>query len=295
MSDDSKTLANAQPGGRVRLGDQAERARFEAWAEDRELDTAKCSADGMKGDYADLNTDWCWAAWQAALSAQPSPGGQDALAEAARRVISDIDSGDYHGEISEATYAALKAALAARQPVGEPVDDDWHLRGYAYASKQATTCAGCGKHKHTPLRVDAMGGHVCLTCIDHKLGALLGEFGYPLAQQSAQVYLDGLDRALGETIDQRDRYHEVADELATRIATITGVDIGEHSSANCPWQNAIEAAEEYKPAQVVDLGQFRDSVVQAISNVSYMTGYGPAYVKLTELLALIDSMAVGNG
>lgn len=51
------------------------------------------------------------------LDTQPSPGGQDALAEAVRRVISDVDSGDYHGEISEATYAALEAALAARQPV----------------------------------------------------------------------------------------------------------------------------------------------------------------------------------
>lgn len=47
-------------------------------------------------------------------------------------------------------------------------------------------------------------------------------------------------------------------------------------------------------AQAVDLGQFRDSVVQAISNVSYMTGYGPAYEKLTELLALIDGKAVGK-
>jgi hypothetical protein len=48
-----------------------------------------------------------------------------------------------------------------------------------YASTQATNCAGCGEHKHTPLRIDAMGGYVCLTCIDQKLGALLGEFGYP--------------------------------------------------------------------------------------------------------------------
>ena len=54
------------------------------------------------------------------LSAQPSPGGQDALAEAARRVISDVDSGDYGGTISMATYDALVAALADRQPVGEP-------------------------------------------------------------------------------------------------------------------------------------------------------------------------------
>src|SRR5690606_25480464 len=50
---------------------------------------------------------------------------------------------------------------------------------YTYASTQATTCAGCGEHKHTPLRIDAMGGYVCLTCIDQKLGGLLGEFGYP--------------------------------------------------------------------------------------------------------------------
>jgi hypothetical protein len=50
---------------------------------------------------------------------------------------------------------------------------------YTYASTQATKCAGCLQHKHTPLRIDSMGGYVCLTCIDRKLGALLGEFGYP--------------------------------------------------------------------------------------------------------------------
>lgn len=49
---------------------------------------------------------------------------------------------------------------------------------YTYASTQATMCAVCGEHKHTPLRIDAMGGYVCLTCIDQKLGSLLGEFGY---------------------------------------------------------------------------------------------------------------------
>ncbi|CCP15836.1 hypothetical protein SMRA8_1770 [Stenotrophomonas maltophilia RA8] len=99
------TLADVQPGGRVRLPDQAERARFEAFLSRNPL-MALCAGTA-------------WQVWQAALSAQPSPGGQDALAEAAHRVISDIDSGDYHGEISEATYTALQAALAARQPVGQ--------------------------------------------------------------------------------------------------------------------------------------------------------------------------------
>ena len=40
---------------------------------------------------------------------------------------------------------------------------------YTYASTQATNCACCGEYKHTPLRIDAMGGYVCLTCIDRKL------------------------------------------------------------------------------------------------------------------------------
>ncbi len=54
---------------------------------------------------------------------------------------------------------------------------------YTYASAQATNCAGCGQYKHTPLRIDAMGGYVCLTCIDNKLGSLLGEFGYQEADR----------------------------------------------------------------------------------------------------------------
>jgi hypothetical protein len=43
---------------------------------------------------------------------------------------------------------------------------------FTYASKQATACAVCGDRKHTPLRNDAMGGYVCLTCIDHELTRL---------------------------------------------------------------------------------------------------------------------------
>jgi hypothetical protein len=58
---------------------------------------------------------------------------------------------------------------------------------YTYSSTQATVCAGCLKHKHTPLRIDAMGGYVCLTCIDQKLGSLLGEFGYPPAQPAPDM------------------------------------------------------------------------------------------------------------
>ena len=110
MTTDKKTLADVQPGGRVRLTtvlyDRAHDLLGDAY-------NAGTHGIGYSQQAMELH--------DAIIPTQPSPAGQDALAEAARRVISDIDSGDFHGEISEATYAALEAALAARQPVGEPV------------------------------------------------------------------------------------------------------------------------------------------------------------------------------
>ena len=80
----------------------------------------------------------------------------------------------------------------AAHPPRAPLQDE---HPYTYASTQATNCAGCGEYKHTPLRIDAMGGYVCLTCIDGKLGTLLGEFGYPpraplTSGSIAQLYED---------------------------------------------------------------------------------------------------------
>jgi len=51
------------------------------------------------------------------------------------------------------------------------------------------------------------------------------------------------EAALGQVIDQRDSYHEWADRLAYAIG---GSEIGEHSSINNPWQNAIEMAEDLR-------------------------------------------------
>lgn len=48
------------------------------------------------------------------------------------------------------------------------------------------------------------------------------------------------ERSHGLTIDQRDRYHEKADALAQAISEYFGADIGEHSSANCPWDEALD-------------------------------------------------------
>lgn len=85
------------------------------------------------------------------------------------------------GAIS-ADVASLQASLTlAREQRDQEIRLNESLRKqipdapYTYSSSQSTNCAGCGKHKHTPLRVDSMGGYVCLTCIDTRLEELLAE------------------------------------------------------------------------------------------------------------------------
>lgn len=237
MSTD-KTLADVQPGGRVRLGDQLPPLPPLPYP------NYPVSKTGLQNNAytASQMTDYA----RAALSAQPSPGGQgDALValvskwrneasayddQQAKETGYDVDwTYDAKARALDRAAAELKAALAARQPVGE----------------------------------------------------------------HDQEYLESLDRALEGVIDQRDRYHEVADELAGHIAAITGVDIGEHSSSNCPWQNAIEAAEEYKPALTVGLEQFREAV-ELFSAHSERHGSLADCQYADRLLALIDK-AVVNG
>lgn len=109
MTTNNKTLADVQPGGMVRLGDQALRV-FSAgrWTYD---------GTGQSFSHEEMDAAAFVVYRDAALSAQPSPGGQDVLfieelAEL-RRLVPSVNQ-------KHALDAAI-AALAARQPVGEPV------------------------------------------------------------------------------------------------------------------------------------------------------------------------------
>ncbi|WP_422346974.1 hypothetical protein [Stenotrophomonas sp. DR009] len=119
MTTDNKTLADVQPGGRVVLRDQAERARFEAWNRENwpNLDLSR----GPLGDYMQARVRSDWQLWQAALSAQPSPGGQgDARAQFSKWWSQQSCA---IGTLLPYEIARLgwNGALAARQPEGEPV------------------------------------------------------------------------------------------------------------------------------------------------------------------------------
>lgn len=101
MTNDNKTLADVQPGGRVRLGDQASA---------QGCDELRMRTDGERAAYLEGVAE----GRRAVLSAQPSPGGQgDALLDQARKLFDEL------GAIADddKCVAILAAALAARQPV----------------------------------------------------------------------------------------------------------------------------------------------------------------------------------
>jgi len=121
MSTD-KTLADVQPGGRVRLGDQAL-----STSEGARRYVADFFATEMRrhdfGDYilTELAADFACALAQH-LSAQPSPGGQgDArlLADVDERIATAKALG-YEDDIGVGIglLQCVRSALAARQPVG---------------------------------------------------------------------------------------------------------------------------------------------------------------------------------
>ncbi|MBR8376503.1 hypothetical protein KDW20_12015 [Burkholderia cenocepacia] len=71
------------------------------------------------------------------------------------------------------------------------------------------------------------------------------------ASQPAAAARPSDDELWDQTLRERDEYQETADKLAAAIAKHFGVDIGEHSNLNCPWDEALEVIENAAPpAQV---------------------------------------------
>ncbi|SEC03024.1 hypothetical protein SAMN04490357_1004 [Streptomyces misionensis] len=76
-----------------------------------------------------------------------------------------------------------------------------------------------------------------------RLRAQAREYGELAARRESELIalrakLAREERAHGETIDERDHFHDMADKLAYAVAPEEV--IGEHSSMNCPWENALD-------------------------------------------------------
>lgn len=143
MTTDNKTLADVQPGGRVRLGDQAERARFEAWAISRGWSIQRWAEGAQR--YCNCDTEKMWEAFQAALSAQPSPGGQEwpfveSPGQFAERLADAMREFDLLGAVRH-VLVEKPPALAARQPVGDQCPDDLAVDAFAAAMKAKMAAA----------------------------------------------------------------------------------------------------------------------------------------------------------
>lgn len=61
--------------------------------------------------------------------------------------------------------------------------------------------------------------------------------GYKLVKECE---IKKTDQEIGQLIDERDTAQEKAEELKDKLQDLYGVDFGEHSNANCPFQNAID-------------------------------------------------------
>lgn len=254
MSNDNKTLADVQPGGRVRLGGQAALKRLHAHL------TAyppPCNPE----DVAVLG---------AALSAQPSPGGQgDALAMIQRyddaciaftlSVTDDRCDDTKRRELRRAVAAARNEvvfALAARQPVGEPVDD------YDSAFQEAN---------RPPYLVDAAGIYALQSFL-----TVAEEF-----RRSAEPYIEAINEGACGGED------EVSEAFDTQLARA---------------KEAVSRSVVYTapPVQAVDLDELRRAacvvnVVGQIDGHDVVRRESVLDVIDTRRQRLIDSQAVGNG
>ncbi|OWQ56614.1 hypothetical protein [Stenotrophomonas maltophilia] len=115
MSTD-KTLADVQPGGTVRLGDaDPMRSALEDALQFVETLHSTVSGDSRKIVWR------CLERGRAALSAQPSPGGQEYAWNIAELVRVDLDRQSCPDAYMRIAMESVVKHLAARQPVGELV------------------------------------------------------------------------------------------------------------------------------------------------------------------------------
>jgi hypothetical protein len=95
--------------------------------------------------------------------------------------------------------------------------------------------------------------------------------------------LQSNDSAEPQTIQQRDHAQAVADKLSDAIASYFGEDIGEHTSHNCPWTNALELIHSTPKGQLAErpmVGVF--ATLTPEQQAGALAYDGPEYIGLSD-------------
>jgi len=323
-----KTLADVQPGGRVRLGDQAERARFEDWYVQNAFDYT-ANPIGSR-DCALMRK-----AWDAALSVQPSPGGQgDEMPLIDRVEFALRDAGFSYDE------AFRIAHLAARQPV--------RIYGCCAQPEGELHTAECPNMRHLAARQPVADQHPDDLAVDAFATAMKAKMADARAkgrggwEDPAQCTADDLSRMLRDHVEKGDprdvanfcmMLHQRGEAISARqpvaatqpsgnsgelavdtqpvgepVAWISrircvGPEYGKEIYGKLPVQSLNPLYYEHiplysaPPAQTVDLGPL-ERVRNTLHEMSKQVPddwCDPVIELQREVQALIDSQAVGNG
>ncbi|MBN4995139.1 hypothetical protein JY438_05105 [Stenotrophomonas maltophilia] len=305
MSNDIKTLENVQPGGRVRLGDALPPLPKMQRFTNLYGETYAYSAEQMR-DYA-----------RAALSAQPSPGGQDAQTIEKVRAMMDHSFGGpgfvVYGTAQSIAEVERRLApgLAARQPVGVMSTEASEIaRGMVLHCIEHRLCMGMdeGFASFDPdvehpfvqeLREFADGARQPVGKHgegDEFLAGICVALQCVTAQDSGVLWAE-IVRAVGvDDLLQYATFIEPEEWDLAGFSTYASIELGRRK----PRSKASKQAKR-PPAQAVDLGRIR-STVQALLNwiddwaeTPEESGIDAIEIEAAAVLALIDSQGVGNG
>ncbi|WP_329767950.1 hypothetical protein [Stenotrophomonas muris] len=291
MSNDYKTLADVQPGGRVRLGDAP-------WPEIDAIlaDAYSAGAEGLP--FEGIARRAAVRKAVAALSAQPSPGGQgDArlLADVDERVATAKALG-YEDDIGVGIglLQCVRSALAARQPVGEPVS------AARPGNRVGMLEAACGPdRKFDPAAADTELASIplvplwdlpelhprkvadeCLTTMER-------------ARQSTKPHTANRVR-LTDAIELTGRFIESL-ERSERLGTAPPAQAVDLDAMRALLQRRIEQWRSHLPA---DPGAPGTREIETKGEHDYNNDvriYREGIAVMEEVLSKIDSQAVGNG
>ncbi|WP_318300442.1 hypothetical protein [Stenotrophomonas maltophilia] len=233
MSNDKTTLADVQPGGRVRRGDQAHVTISD--------DLLSSMAYAIPGAVETTDKAKAVAARvvEVYLSAQPSPGGQDALAALQQDYDKLLDSFNRQVEVAEKIAGRvlqqddrieeLEEALAARQPVGS---EEAHI--LPPLANERMLDAGWPYGEVINGKFDRQGAYADLLSAAPPVG-LLQTFQAGVAEWMGQCFLPSLysdmtergDRLLEEVLELLQAHGYDRARMPTLVDYVFGRPVGE--------------------------------------------------------------------